>query len=158
MGEFYGCNIFMVEILIIFGGLDLLLDLYGNIKMVMDKVVVIWNVNQIYFVINGILIVNKIVVQVLICFGDIVFIDCNCYKLYYYGLVFVGVYLMYFDVYLLLQYVIYGVVLLCIIKQVLLDFEVVGQLYWVCMLLFINCMFDGVVYNLCWVMEEVLVI
>lgn len=71
----------------------------GLVKDVQKFVVKVFYVDKIYFVLNGILVVNKVVMNVLLMCGDLVFFDCNNYKLNYYGvLIQVGVMLVYLEV------------------------------------------------------------
>lgn len=47
----------------------------GVVKDVQKYVVKVFNVDKIYFVLNGILVVNKVVINVLLICGDLVLFD-----------------------------------------------------------------------------------
>lgn len=84
------------DLLILVLELGLLFDYIGLIKDVEEEVVCNFGVDYIFFVINGIFIVNKIVWYGIVVRGDVVFVDCNCYKLLLYVLIMIGVVLVYF--------------------------------------------------------------
>ena len=111
-----------------------------------------------YFVTNGTSTANKIVMQGLVKPQDVVFIDRDCHKSHHYGLVLAGAYPVYLDSYPIEEYSMYGAVPLEQIKTKLLQLKEAGRLDKVKMLLLTNCTFDGLVYNVERVMEEVLAI
>ena len=58
----------------------------------------VFNLDEIYFVLNGIFIVNKIVISVLLIIGDLVLMDRNNHKFVYLGvLIQSGVILIYLE-------------------------------------------------------------
>ena len=69
-----------------------------------------------------------------------------------------GAYPVYLDSFPVEKYSMYGAVPLHEIKEVLLKFKEAGRLHKVKMVLLTNCTFDGLVYNVRKVMEEVLAI
>ncbi|MDZ7720500.1 MAG: hypothetical protein U5K72_16920 [Balneolaceae bacterium] len=111
-----------------------------------------------FFVTNGTSTSNKIVQQALVEPGDLVLIDRDCHKSHHYGLVLAGALPVYLDSYPIEKYSMYGAVPLHEIKETLLDLKKAGRLDKVKMLLLTNCTFDGLVYNVEKVMEEVLAI
>ncbi len=135
-GHFYGANIFMAESSATTGGLDSLLEPTGNIKTSQDKAARAFGCQKLFFGTNGTSTSNKIAVQAIVRPGDIVLVDRNCHKSHHYGLVLCG-----------------GT-----IKKTLLDLKAEGRLDRARMLLLTNCTFDGHVYNVQRVMEEVLAI
>ena len=90
--------------------------------------------------------------------GDLVLIDRDCHKSHHYGMVLSGAYPVYLDSYPIEEYSMYGAVPLEHIKEKLLQLKAAGRLDKVKMLLLTNCTFDGLVYNVERVMEEVLAI
>ncbi len=111
-----------------------------------------------FFVTNGTSTANKIVQQALVEPGDVVLIDRDCHKSHHYGLVLAGAFPVYLDSYPIEEYSMYGAVPLSAIKEKLLELKSAGKLDKVKMLLLTNCTFDGFVYNVEKVMEEVLAI
>jgi arginine decarboxylase len=111
-----------------------------------------------YFVTNGTSTANKIVLQALVQPGDLVLVDRDCHKSHHYGLVLSGALPVYLDSYPIEAYSMYGAVPLEHIKEKLLTLKEAGRLNKVKMLLLTNCTFDGLVYNVRRVMEEVLAI
>ncbi|MFT6718502.1 MAG: arginine decarboxylase, partial [Sphingobacteriales bacterium] len=79
-------------------------------------------------------------------------------KSHHYGLVLAGAYPVYLDSYPIQQYSMYGAVPLQQIKSKLLQLKSSGRLDKVKMLLLTNCTFDGLVYNVERVMQEILAI
>jgi arginine decarboxylase len=157
-GHFYGANIFMAESSATTGGLDSLLEPTGNIKVAQEKAARAFGCRQLFFGTNGTSTSNKIAVQAIIRPGDIVLVDRNCHKSHHYGLVICGGQPLYVEAYPLTEYSMYGAVPLRTIKQALLDLKAEGKLDRARMLLLTNCTFDGHVYNVQRVMEEVLAI
>jgi arginine decarboxylase len=98
------------------------------------------------------------VLQALVEPGDMVLIDRDCHKSHHYGLVLTGAFPVYLDSYPLPEFSMYGAVPLEHIREKLLELKKAGRLHHVKMLLLTNCTFDGVVYNVQRVMEEVLAI
>jgi arginine decarboxylase len=91
--------------------------------------------------------------------GDIVLIDRDCHKSHHYGMVLSGAYPVYLHSYPLPKYSMYGAVPLEHIREQLLQAEEGrAKLDRVKMLLLTNSTFDGVVYNVERVMEQVLAI
>ncbi|MDF5728668.1 MAG: aminotransferase class I/II-fold pyridoxal phosphate-dependent enzyme [Rhizonema sp. PD38] len=158
MGEFYGKNIFLAETSATSGGLDSLLHPTGSLKQAQSLAAKIFGARQTFFVTNGTSTANKIVLQAIVTPGDTILIDHNCHKSHHYGIVLTGTYPVYLNAYSLDEYSIYGGVPLTEIKQQLLHFKRSGQLEQVKVLLLTNCTFDGIVYNVKRVMEEVLAI
>src|SRR5882757_8000847 len=157
-GHFYGANIFMAESSATTGGLDSLLEPTGNIKASQDKAARAFGCQKLFFGTNGTSTSNKIAVQAIIRPGDIVLVDRNCHKSHHYGLVLCGGQPLYVEAYPLTEYSMYGAVPLRTIKKTLLDLKAEGRLDRARMLLLTNCTFDGHVYNVQRVMEEVLAI
>ena len=85
-------------------------------------------------------------------------VDRDCHKSHHYGLVLAGAFPAYLDSYPIQEYSMYGAVPLRIIKERLIALSKAGRLDKVKMLLLTNCTFDGLVYNVERVMEEVLAI
>lgn len=111
-----------------------------------------------FFVTNGTSTANKIVVQALVKPGEVILIDRDCHKSHHYGLVLAGAFPVYLDSYPIEAYSMYGAVPLEQIKEKLLRLKKAGRLALVKMLLLTNCTFDGLVYNVEKVMEEILAI
>lgn len=158
MGHFYGRNIFLAETSSTTGGLDSLLQPTGPLKKAQELAAKTFGSQHTYFVTNGTSTSNKIVVQALVQPGDIVLVDRDCHKSHHYGLVLSGAYPVYLESYAIEEYSMYGAVPLREIKARLLKLKRAGRLDKVKMLLLTNCTFDGFVYNVERVMEEVLAI
>ncbi len=158
MSEFYGRNIFLAETSATTGGLDSLLQPTGPLKTAQQLAARAFGAEHTFFVTNGTSTANKIVLQALVQPGDIVLIDRDCHKSHHYGLVLAGAYPVYLDSYPVRDYSMYGAVPLREIKRTLLRLKAAGQLDRVKMLLLTNCTFDGLVYHVERVMEEVLAI
>lgn len=157
-GEFYGRNLFLAETSATTGGLDSLLQPIGPLKRAQELAARAFGSQQTFFATNGTSTTNKIVVQALVEPGDIVLIDRDCHKSHHYGMVLSGAYPVYLHSYPLKKYSMYGAVPLAHIKDQLHALREGGRLDKVKMLLLTNSTFDGVVYNVERVMEEVLAI
>lgn len=157
-GDFYGRNMFLAETSATTGGLDSLLQPTGPIKKAQEMARDAYGSQYTYFVTNGTSTANKIVMQALVKPGDVVLIDRDCHKSHHYGLVLAGAYPVYLDSYPIEEYSMYGAVPLEQIKTKLLQLKEAGRIDKVKMLLLTNCTFDGLVYNVERVMEEVLAI
>ncbi len=157
-GEFYGRNLFLAETSSTTGGLDSLLQPTGPLKKAQELAAKAFGSRRTYFATNGTSTSNKIVLQALVEPGDVVLIDRDCHKSHHYGMVLAGAYVTYLDSYPLQRYSMYGAVPLSEIKERLLVLKKAGRLENVKMLLLTNCTFDGLVYNVERVMEEVLAI
>ncbi len=157
-GDFYGRNVFLAETSATNGGLDSLLQPTGPLKKAQQKAAKAYGAEHTFFVTNGTSTANKIVQQALIKPGDVVLVDRDCHKSHHYGLVLTGAFPVYLDSYPIEEYSMYGAVPLTVIKEKLLTLKAAGRLDRVKMLLLTNCTFDGVVYNVERVMQEVLAI
>lgn len=157
-GNFYGRNMFLAETSATTGGLDSLLQPTGPLKIAQNKASEAYGSQRSFFVTNGTSTANKIVMQAIVQPGDVVLIDRDCHKSHHYGLVLAGAYPVYLDSYPIEKYSMYGGVPLEQIKTKLLKLKEAGRLDKVKMLLLTNCTFDGIVYNVERVMEEVLAI
>ncbi|MEQ8624309.1 MAG: ornithine decarboxylase [Vicingaceae bacterium] len=157
-GEFYGRNIFLAETSATTGGLDSLLQPTGPLKKAQEMASKAYGSQQTFFVTNGTSTANKIVLQALVQPEDLVLIDRDCHKSHHYGMVLSGAFPVYLDSYPVEEYSMYGAVPLEEIKKKLLDLKAAGRLDRVKMLLLTNCTFDGIVYNVQRVMDEVLAI
>lgn len=157
-GEFYGRNVFLAETSATNGGLDSLLQPTGPLKLAQQKAAKAFGAEHSFFVTNGTSTANKIVQQALIKPGDVVLVDRDCHKSHHYGLVLTGAFPVYLDSYPIQEYSMYGAVPLKVIKEKLLTLKAAGRLDRVKMMLLTNCTFDGVVYNVEKVMQEVLAI
>lgn len=157
-GEFYGRNIFLAETSATTGGLDSLLQPKGPLKKAQEKASDAYGSQKTFFVTNGTSTANKIVLQGLVEPEDLVLIDRDCHKSHHYGLVLSGALPVYLDSYPVPEYSMYGAVPLEEIISKLKNLEKAGRLDKVKMLLLTNCTFDGIVYNVKRVMEEVLAI
>lgn len=157
-GDFYGRNLFLAETSATTGGLDSLLQPTGPLKRAQEMAAKAYGAEQTFFVTNGTSTANKIVLQALVEPGDLVLIDRDCHKSHHYGLVLSGAYPVYLDSYPVEEYSMYGAVPLDYIKEKMLALKEAGRLDKVKMLLLTNCTFDGIVYNVEKVMEEVLAI
>lgn len=157
-GDFYGRNVFLAETSATTGGLDSLLQPTGPIKEAQEMAAKAYGSEHTFFVTNGTSTANKIVQQALIQPGDVVLIDRDCHKSHHYSLVLSGGLPVYLDSYPIEKYSMYGAVPLEIIKEKLLEQKAKGRLDKVKMLVLTNCTFDGVVYNVERVMQEVLAI
>jgi arginine decarboxylase len=157
-GEFYGRNLFLAETSATTGGLDSLLQPTGTLKKAQQMASKAYGSQHTYFVTNGTSTANKIVLQALVKPGDVVLIDRDCHKSHHYGLVLSGAYPVYLDSYPVPEYSMYGAVPLSEMKHKLLRLKSAGRLDKVKMLLLTNCTFDGLVYNVERVMEEILAI
>ena len=157
-GEFYGRNMFLAETSATTGGLDSLLQPTGPIKKAQEMARDAYGSRNTYFVTNGTSTANKIVMQALVQPNDVVMIDRDCHKSHHYGLVLSGAYPVYLDSYPIEEYSMYGAVPLEQIIRKMLQLKEAGRLDKVKMLLLTNCTFDGLVYNVERVMEQVLAI
>ncbi len=157
-GEFYGRNLFLAETSSTTGGLDSLLQPTGPLKKAQELAAKAFGSKRTFFATNGTSTSNKIVLQALVEPGDVVLIDRDCHKSHHYGMVLSGAYVTYLDSYPLQRYSMYGAVPLSAIKERLLVLKDAGRLGHVKMLILTNCTFDGLVYNVERVMEEVLAI
>jgi arginine decarboxylase len=157
-GDFYGRNVFLAETSATNGGLDSLLQPKGPLKKAQEKAAKAFGAEHTFYVTNGTSTANKIVQQALIKPGDVVLVDRDCHKSHHYGLVLAGAFPAYLDSYPIQEYSMYGAVPLSVIKDQLIALSKAGRLDKVKMLLLTNCTFDGLVYNVEKVMEEVLAI
>lgn len=157
-GDFYGNNMFLAETSATTGGLDSLLQPTGPLKKAQKMASAAYGSKQTFFVTNGTSTANKIVMQALVQPGDVVLVDRDCHKSHHYGLVLSGALPVYLDSYPIQKYSMYGAVPLEQIKRRLLQLKAAGRLEKAKMLLLTNCSFDGLVYNVQRVMEEVLAI
>lgn len=157
-GDFYGRNMFLAETSSTTGGLDSLLQPTGPLKKAQEMAAIAYGAKRTFFVTNGTSTANKIVVQALVEPADLVLIDRDCHKSHHYGMVLSGAYPVYLDSYPVEAYSMYGAVPLSHIKEKLVYLKDHGRLDKVKMLLLTNCTFDGIVYNVERVMEEVLAI
>lgn len=157
-GEFYGRNMFLAETSSTTGGMDSLLQPTGPLKKAQEMAAETYGAQRTFFVTNGTSTANKIVLQAIIEPGDLVLIDRDCHKSHHYGMVLAGAYPVYLDSYPIEEYSMYGAVPLKSIKEKMLQLRDAGRLDKVKMLLLTNCTFDGLVYNVEKVMQEVLAI
>ena len=157
-GNFYGRNLFLAENSSTTGGMDSLLQPTGSLKKAQKMASDAYGSKRTFFVTNGTSTANKIVVQALVKPGDVILIDRDCHKSHHYGLVLSGAYPVYLDSYPIEKYSMYGAVPLEQIKEKLLILKKAGRLNLVKMLLLTNCTFDGLVYNVEKVMQEILAI
>lgn len=157
-GDFYGRNLFLAETSSTTGGLDSLLQPTGPLKKAQELAAKAFGSKRTYFATNGTSTSNKIVLQALVEPGDVVLIDRDCHKSHHYGMVLAGAYVTYLDSYPLQKYSMYGAVPLSEITERLHVLKKGGRLEHVKMLILTNCTFDGLVYNVERVMEEVLAI
>jgi len=157
-GQFYGRNLCLAETSSTTGGLDSLLQPTGSLKKAQEMASNAYGSKQTFFVTNGTSTSNKIVQQALVEPGDLVLIDRDCHKSHHYGLVLAGALPVYLDSYPIEKYSMYGAVPLEEIIHTLLELKEAGRLDKVKMLLLTNCTFDGLVYNVEKVMEEILAI
>lgn len=157
-GDFYGRNVFLAETSATNGGLDSLLQPKGPLKKAQQKAAKAYGAEHTFYVTNGTSTANKIVQQALIKPGDVVLVDRDCHKSHHYGLVLAGAFPAYLDSYPLHEYSMYGAVPLSVIKEKLLSLQKAGRLNTAKMLLLTNSTFDGLVYNVEKVMEQVLAI
>lgn len=157
-GDFYGRNVFLAETSATNGGLDSLLQPKGPLKKAQEKAAKAYGAEHTFFVTNGTSTANKIVQQALIRPGDVVLVDRDCHKSHHYGLVLAGAFPAYLDSYPIDEYSMYGAVPLSVIKEKLIALKKARRLDHAKMLLLTNCTFDGLVYNVEKVMEEVLAI
>jgi arginine decarboxylase len=157
-GEFYGRNLFLAETSSTTGGLDSLLQPTGPLKKAQELASRVFGSRRTYFATNGTSTSNKIVLQALVEPDDVVLIDRDCHKSHHYSMVLSGAYVTYLDSYPLQRYSMYGAVPLSSIRERLMVLKEAGRLDRVKMLLLTNCTFDGLVYNVERVMEEVLAI
>lgn len=96
--DFFGENVFCADMCNADVKLGDLLIYEGLVKDVQKFVAKVFYADKTYFVLNGTLAVNKVVMNVLLMCGDLVLFDCNNYKLNYYGvLIQVGVMLVYLE-------------------------------------------------------------
>ena len=157
-GDFYGRNMFLAETSATTGGLDSLLQPTGPLKKAQEMARDAYGSEHTFFVTNGTSTANKIVMQALVQPGDAVLVDRDCHKSHHYGLVLTGAFPVYLDSYPIEKYSMYGAVPLAEIKSKLLLLKEAGRLDKVKMVLLTNCTFDGIVYNVQRVMEELLAI
>ena len=157
-GEFYGRNLFLAETSATTGGLDSLLQPTGPLKKAQEMAAKAFGSKNTYFVTNGTSTANKIVQQAIVQPGDYVLIDRDCHKSHHYSQVLSGGFPIYLDSYPIEKYSMYGAVPLREIKEKLLLMKDKGVLDKVKMLVLTNCTFDGLVYNVEKVMQEILAI
>ncbi len=157
-GEFYGRNLFLAETSATTGGLDSLLQPTGPLKKAQEMAAKAFGSKNTFFVTNGTSTANKIVQQAVVKPGDYVLIDRDCHKSHHYSQVLSGGFPIYLDSYPIPEYSMYGAVPLSEIKEKLLLMKSKGKLDDVKMLVLTNCTFDGLVYNVERVMQEVLAI
>ncbi len=157
-GEFYGRNVFLAETSSTTGGLDSLLQPTGPLKKAQELASKAFGSRHTFFATNGTSTSNKIVLQALVEPDDIVLIDRDCHKSHHYGMVLSGATVVYLDSYPLEKYSMYGAVPLATVKSKLLQMKDAGRLDKVKMVILTNCTFDGLVYNVEKVMEEILAI
>ncbi len=157
-GEFYGRNLFLAETSSTTGGLDSLLQPTGPLKKAQELAAKAFGSKHTFFSTNGTSTSNKIVLQALVEPDDLVLIDRDCHKSHHYAMVLAGANVVYLDSYPLEKYSMYGAVPLNSIKNKLLQLKDLGRLDKVKMLILTNCTFDGLVYNVEKVMEEILAI
>ena len=157
-GEFYGRNLFLAETSSTTGGLDSLLQPTGPLKKAQELASKAFGSRHTFFVTNGTSTSNKIVLQALVEPNDLVLIDRDCHKSHHYAMVLAGANVVYLDSYPLEKYSMYGAVPLSSIKNKLLQLKEAGRLDKVRMVILTNCTFDGLVYNVEKVMEEILAI
>jgi arginine decarboxylase len=157
-GAFYGRNLFLAETSSTSGGLDSLLQPTGPLKKAQERAARAFGAQFTYFATNGTSTSNKIVLQALVEPHDMVLVDRDCHKSHHYGLALTGAFPVYLDSYPLPEFSMYGAVPLEHIREKLLELKRAGRLQHVKMLLLTNCTFDGVVYNVQRVMEQVLAI
>lgn len=155
-GDFYGRNVFLAETSATTGGLDSLLQPTGPLKKAQQMAAKAYGSDHTFFVTNGTSTANKIVQQALIQPGDVVLIDRDCHKSHHYSLVLSGGFPVYLDSYPIEEYSMYGAVPLTVIKEKLLELKSKNRLDKVKMLVLTNCTFDGLVYNVERVMQEIL--
>lgn len=157
-GEFYGRNLFLAETSSTTGGLDSLLQPTGPLKKAQELAAKAFGSRHTFFSTNGTSTSNKIVLQALVEPDDLVLIDRDCHKSHHYAMVLAGATVVYLDSYPLEKYSMYGAVPLNSIKDKLLQLKELGRLDKVKMVILTNCTFDGLVYNVEKVMEEILAI
>ncbi len=157
-GEFYGRNLFLAETSSTTGGLDSLLQPTGPLKKAQELAAKAFGSRHTFFSTNGTSTSNKIVLQALVEPDDLVLIDRDCHKSHHYAMVLAGATVVYLDSYALEKYSMYGAVPLNSIKDKLLQLKELGRLDKVKMVILTNCTFDGLVYNVEKVMEEILAI
>ncbi len=157
-GDFYGRNLFLAETSATTGGLDSLLQPTGPLKKAQEMAAKAFGSRHTYFVTNGTSTANKIVQQAVVKPGDYVLIDRDCHKSHHYSQVLSGGFPIYLDSYPIPEFSMYGAVPLSEIKEKLLLMKSKGKLDEVKMLVLTNCTFDGLVYNVEKVMQEVLAI
>ncbi len=157
-GEFYGRNLFLAETSSTTGGLDSLLQPTGPLKKAQELAAQAFGSRHTFFSTNGTSTSNKIVLQALLEPEDIVLIDRDCHKSHHYAMVLSGATVVYLDSYPLEKFSMYGAVPLSTIKSKLLQLKESGRLDKVKMVILTNCTFDGLVYNVEKVMEEILAI
>eukprot|EP00124_Ichthyophonus_hoferi_P002212 Ihof_evm1s142 gene=Ihof_evmTU1s142 len=156
--HFYGSNLFKAESSSTCGGLDSLLDPQGTLKQAQAKAAKAFQAQHTFFVTNGTSTANKICNQALLQPGDICIIDRDCHKSHHYGIVLSGAMPCYVDAYPIHKYSMYGAVPIRALKKALLDYKEAGLLHKVKLVILTNCTFDGIVYNVRRVMEELLAI
>jgi len=157
-GDFYGRNMFLAETSATTGGLDSLLQPTGPLKKAQEMARDAYGSQNTFFVTNGTSTANKIVMQAIVAPEDVVLIDRDCHKSHHYGLVLSGAFPVYLDSYPIEKYSMYGAVPRKEIIDKLHRLKDGGRLDKVKMLLLTNCTFDGMVYNVERMMEEVLAI
>jgi len=157
-GDFYGRNLFLAETSATTGGLDSLLQPTGPLKKAQEMCRDAYGSQHTFLVTNGTSTANKIVMQAIVSPEDVVLIDRDCHKSHHYGLVLSGAFPVYLDSYPIEKFSMYGAVPRTEIIKKLVLLRESGRLNKVKMLLLTNCTFDGMVYNVERMMEEVLAI
>ena len=157
-GDFYGRNMFLAETSATTGGLDSLLQPTGPLKKAQEMASDAYGSKHTFFVTNGTSTANKIVMQAIVAPEDVVLVDRDCHKSHHYGLVLSGAFPVYLESYPIQKYSMYGAVPISEVIEKLHQLRSGGRLDRVKMLLLTNCTFDGMVYNVERMMEEVLTI
>lgn len=156
MHEFYGKNIFLAESSSTAGGLDSLLNPIGSIKSALKKASDFFGSDETYFVTSGTSASNKIVLQATLQPEDIVMLEHSCHDSHHYGVILTGAHPLYLNGYPLTSVDLRGPVPLSTIKKNMIELKREGKLDLVKLIVFTNCTFDGLVYNVEKYMEEIL--
>jgi arginine decarboxylase len=157
-GDFYGARLFLAETSATTGGLDSLLQPVGSLKEAQRAAARAFGADRTYFVTNGTSTANKIVLEALVRPGDLVMLSHDCHKSHPYACILSGAHPVYLDGYPLAELSMYGGTPLASIKRRLMRLKRLGQLERVRVLLLTNITFDGICYDPCRVMREVLAI
>lgn len=151
--RFFGENLFQSDVSVSVPMLDSLLDPKGVIKEAQELAARAFNARYTYFSTNGTSTSNKVLIQTLLKPGDAILLDRNCHKSVHYGVVISGAEPLYLMPSVNNQYGIFGPVPKARILDTLDKALAAGKR--VKALILTNCTYDGLIYDIKNIVEEV---